>query len=446
MRNNIILIISIFFLSTICLQAQDFDNEPKLSADIDDVNIKVGGRLISDVAYYKTDFTPLNSGAAITDARIRAALTYNDWYFYADFAFGKGEFAQKNIFMKYTLPFSSEQGIQSLKAGYFAEPNSMSRLTSIYSMHFISRSTAANALGIGRSLGLTYNFFNPAMTLTQGVFAENKYNDQLSGFQGASVGGRWVYRPLHTDGQILHIGVSARFAQLNTGEMVDDIKQAKLHLSSSLETYVDDTDSFLNAELPWAKNIVNLGAEALYMNPKMFLRGEYFYKHISKKRPDELLFTNQLGGVWSWTTLESWQAGNPLKSNHFQGFYIEGGYKIFGGAYQYSYEEALLKGNNTQSLEVVARFSHTNLNQINKGDIFVEGRDQFYPNGEVTDYPPASTSVGGGKMNSATIGVNYTFNQFAQVMFDYTYSRLDNVYFSNDKNFHTLQGRVMFNF
>lgn len=446
MRNNIILMLCAFFFYSTITKAQDFDSEPKLSADIDDINIKVGGRLMADVAYYKTDFTPLKSGAAISDARIRAALTYKDWYFYADFAFGKGEFAQKNIFMKYTLPTSSDNGVHSLKAGYYAEPNSMSRLTSIYSMHFISRSTAANAFGIGRSLGLTYNFFNPAVTLTQGVFAENKYNNQLSGFQGAAASGRWVYRPIHADGQVLHVGVSARFSQINTGELVNDIKQTKLNLSTPLETYVDETSSFLNAELPWAKNVINLGAEALYMSPKMFLRGEYFYKHVSKKRPDELLFTNQLGGVWSWTTLESWQAGNPLKSNHFQGFHIEGGYKIFGGPYSYSYEEALLRGNSSQSLEVVARFSYTGLNQINKGDIFVEGRGQFYPNGEVTDYPPVSTSVGGGKMNSATIGLNYTFNQFAQVMFDYTYSHLNNVHFSKDKDFHTIQGRVMFNF
>lgn len=446
MRKNIFLIFGCaFLLCSPLVHAQDFDTDPKLNVNFDDVNFKIGGRLMADMAYYSSDYSPLKSGATIADARIRAALTYKDWYFYTDFGFGKGKFEQKNIFLKYTLPNTGEN-TNSFKAGYYGEPNSMSRITSIYNTHFISRSATANALGIGRSLGISYNFYNSATTLTQGVFAENKYNNQLSGFQGAAVSGRWIYRPINANGQVLHVGASARYAQLNTGELVNDIKQTNLHLSSPLETYVDDNTNFLSAELPWAKNVVNVGAEALYMSPKLFLRGEYMYKSITKERPDEQLFINQLGGVWSWTSLESWQEGNPLKTNHFQGMYIEGGFKIFGGDYSYLNEEAILNGNTDASLEIVARFNHTNLNQINNGDIFIDGRKQFYPNGVVTDYPPATTSVGGGKLNSTTVGLNYTFNQFAQVMVNYTYNRLTNVYYPNDKNFNTVQARVMFNF
>ena len=36
-----------------------------------------GGRLFTDVAYYHSEYTPMKSGAAITDARIRTSNTNN---------------------------------------------------------------------------------------------------------------------------------------------------------------------------------------------------------------------------------------------------------------------------------------------------------------------------------------------------------------------------------
>lgn len=434
-----------FLSSTFKATAQDFDTEPVVQLNEEGVNFKVGGRFMVDAAYYGTDYSPMRSGAAIVDARIRSRLSYKDWSFYADFDFSKGVFKQKNIFLKYTLPNASEKTNHSFKAGFFAEPNSMSLLTSLYSYGFITRAGAAESLGVKRSLGVTYKFYNRLFTATQGVFAENMYNDQLSGFQGLSVSGRWLVRPISAANETLHIGVSARYASLNAGELVDGIKKSTMNLRGNLHTNVDDK-SFLHAELPWAKGVLNLGAEILYHNDKFFARGEYLYKNVTKERPDELLFTEQLGGTWSWTSLAAWQKGNPLKSNSFDGAYAEFGYRILGSAYKISKEEGILSEVGGKSLQVVARYNYTNLNDIHKGDVFLEGRQQFYPEGKYVDYPPTSISVGGGKMHSVTLGLNYAFNTYAKVMLDYTYSSLDNVHYSMDKNFHMIQARTAFSF
>ncbi|MBK5720530.1 hypothetical protein JGH11_06565 [Dysgonomonas sp. Marseille-P4677] len=447
MKKNIYLLVAVCSL-LICstkAKAQDFDTDPVLQLTKDDVNMKIGGRFMADAAYYNTDYTSLKSGAAIVDARIRAGLSYENWYFYADFDFSRGDFKQKNIFLKYTLPNVSGTANHSIKAGYYAEPNSMSLLTSLYSYRFMTRAGAAEALGIKRSLGISYKFYNNMFTATQGVFAENKYNDQLSGFQGVSVSGRWLVRPVSTDNQTLHVGFSARYADVHTGEMVDGVNKTSVTLQTNLHSLVDDKN-LLQAELPWAKGVLNLGAEILYHNSKFFARGEYLYKKVTKERPDELLFTNQLGGVWSWTTLASWQKGNPIRSNSFDGAYAELGYQIFGSGYTYSKEEGMLNGHNGRALEVVARYNYTNLNDITEGDVFLEGRQQFYPNGKYVDYPPVSTSIGGGKMHSVTVGLNFAFNKNAKIMLDYTYNKLDNVYYSMDKNFHVLQARTAFSF
>ena len=115
--------------------------------------------------------------------------------------------------------------------------------------------------------------------------------------------------------------------------------------------------------------------------------------------------------------------------------------------------------NEKNSLEIVARYSIVNLNDINKGDFFLIGKHVFYPGGVVSDYPPVSTSIGGGKMQAATVGLNYPLNQhgyygeaapylyqYIKVMGEYKYSRLSNVYYPMDKNFHELQMRLMVSF
>jgi len=388
-------------LSGSVIQAQDFDNNPvvNVSNSKENLNFTIGARFMMDGAYYHSDFTPVKSGAAITDARIRTSMSYEDWYFYADFDFSKGKFSQKNIFLQYSL-----EGAKG------------------------------------------YIFYNDHFFANQGVFAENKYNDQPSGYQGMSLGGRWVWRPINNDDRTFHLGAAFRYANIATGTVENNVLKTELDMGSSLETYVDATQDFLSAKLPWAKNVYDVGAEFLYKTDDFFARGEYMYKHVTKKRDDQALFEANLGSIDSWGSLESWQKGNPLGDNSFHGAYIEAGYKIFGDPYQYSNSDALLKGLNGRALEVVARYSYTGLNDLVEGEKYVPGRDQYYPNGVLADYPATSLSIGGGNMHSATLGVNYSFNKFAQVMLSYTYNRLDRDKFQYDKNFHVLQARLMFQF
>jgi len=405
-----------------------------------------GARLMADVANYQTDFTPMKSGGAITDARIRTSLTYDKLYFFADFGFAGGKFSQKDIFVRYNFS-ETEKGTHGIKAGYYNDPATMSRNTSEYDYHFMYRPATVNALAFGRELGVSYKFYNSSVLLDQGVFTENEYNKQEAGHQGITLSGRWIYKPLNDADNTIHIGASARYGTIRGGEITDDVLTHKQTLESDMQTAVDPTTCFLQANLPWASANLNIGAEALWRTDKFFIRGEYIHKTVYKKRPDEKLFINQLGDVWSWTTLESWRAGNPIKSSNFDGAYVELGYLLKGDKYTYDDEYGLLKGmNDKNSWEIVARYTYTNLNDINKGDVFLIGRQQFYPNGNISDYPAASTSVGGGRLWTGSIGLNYTLSQYVKLMGEYQYSNLDNVYYPLDKNFHTFQMKILFSF
>lgn len=441
-----ILLTSLAVLFGFSAMAQDFDTDPKVKIDNEkeDLHFKIGARMISDVAWYHSDFTPLKSGAALVDSRIRAGLNYKNWYFFADMGFTKSGFKQKHIFLQYTHEGSWANHI--FRGGYYNDCTSMANNTSIASYHFISRPSSTKALQNGRQLGLSYRLVNDRFMAYQGIFAENMYNNQKAGSQGVTLSGRYLYLPINDGFQTLHVGVSGRYQTIGTGEIVsDDVLKTSLIMGSSFETSVDDVQ-LCTATLPWAKTVSNLGAEALYHNSDFFVRGEFMYRHVTKSRDSFALFEKGLGSPYSWTTFESWMNANPLVSNDFTGAYIEAGYKIFGNDYGYNKTEGLLKGLSGKTLEIVARYSYTDLDDLDKSERYIAGRDQYYPGGEVEDWPVQGVSVGGGKMHNITVGLNYSLNDYVTAMFDYGYSRLDRDKYPMDKNFHKLQARMIFNF
>jgi phosphate-selective porin OprO/OprP len=424
--------------------AQDFDNDPALQLENKQKEVKftVGARMMADAALYHTDFTPMKSGATISDARIRTSMTYKNWYFYADFGFGGGKFSQKNIFLQYS------KDAHTVKLGYYNDPaGTMARNTSLGSYHFISRPGSTNSLGVGRELGVSYKYNTDRFMAYQGVFTENQYNKIKAGFNGVTIAGCYLYRPLVSATSNAHIGVNARFAHLGGGEVYKNVLKKSLHLGQSLETFVDEDEQFVSADLDWANNVLNLGAEVLYHNEKFFARGEFIYKYVTKKRDSYSLFIDAQDNIDGWGDIDWWENANRLKNNKFFGGYVEMGFQILGGGYKYNSKEGVLCGLDGKALEVVARYNYTGMNNRTDGEYFNRGRGHYYANGYMEDWPgTGATSVGGGDIHSVTLGLNYAFNRYVLCMVDYTWHKLDKPFLPNDKNFHVAQARVQFTF
>ena len=455
MKNYKYILLSAVAALSMAATAQDFDNDPTLKIDNKDQKVKftVGARFMADAALYNTQFTPLHSGAAITDARIRTSMSYGEnWYFYADFGFGNGQFSQKNIFLQYAKK-DNNNATHAIKVGYYNDPaGSMARQTSLGSYHFISRAGMANSLGEGRELGVTYKYSADHLFLYQGVFTENQYNKIKAGFNGITASGRWLYRDLNADNtEVLQAGVTARFAHLGGGEELttkgSTVLKKTLALGQSLETFVDEDNQFVSCELPWANNVIDLGAEALVMQKNFFVRAEYKHKIVTKKRDSYKIYIAQQDNIDGWGDIEWWENANRLKTNHFDGAYVELGYKIFGNDYKYNRHDGVMGGLDGKALEVVARFNYTGLNDLTEGEYYSAGRNQYYAAGYMEDWPgTGATSVGGGDVYSTTVGVNYSFNKYAQVMLNYTWHRLEKDFLPYDKNIHAVQARVQFTF
>lgn len=428
----------LFLSALLCLitassfvRAQNFDSKPVL--EFKDKKewpfFTIGARFMADAAYYNTDFTQLKSGAAITDARIRTSMSYNDWYFYADFDFSKGKFSQKNIFLQYAFN-NGKSGF--LKVGYYNDPSTMANNTSRGSLHFISRAASVNALSAGRQLGITYKYYNDRFFCYQGVFAENKYNDQTYGSQGITLGGRWLYMPVNSDFRTFHAGTALRYALINTNVMEDGVKKSCLNFGSSTQTYVDPFQ-FTNIELPWAKDELNVGIEALYRCKKQFLRGEYMLKCVKREISSQAL--SNTSGDWHAT-------------NSFHGGYIEWGYQLFGNGYKYDNKEGVLKGFDGKSFELVARYNYLNLNSIKNNESGIRRSDMASTSsdGGMEDTEIVSNSIRGGYMHSFTIGTNYSFIKYTQFLIEYTYNRINREKYHNDRNVHIVQARLIYSF
>ena len=131
----------------------------------------------------------------------------------------------------------------------------------------------------------------------------------------------------------------------------------------------------------------------------------------------------------------------------FYGYTVEAGFMILGKNYRYNSVDALMNRPKGKSLEVVARFNHTDLNDIMAGHMFYGGK--FYSSTLHQSFGVADQSVIGGKADTFTLGVNYYVTDNIVARLNYSYQKLNQEYtkeFMLDKNLHSIQARVAFEF
>lgn len=400
-----------------------------------------GVLFFGDAAYLSAKDVPVRSGFAMSAARLRASLTFGRWYFYADMDFSYGRFSQKHIFMRYALPKLGSVA-HYLRAGYFFEPTSMARNIGSSDLNFLAIAAPAAALSPSRALGVAYSAYGHWFFASQGFFAENANNLQKVGSQGFSASCRWLFKPLHDTHRTAHIGFGARYGSLRSGVQSDD---GVLTYSTPFESSVDRVP-FVRADIPWARHAIHLNGEFLFMYGRFFARGEYMHNIVGKRRDDAALFAKHaVESPAIWATLEAWQADHPIRSSQFSGGYLELGWQLLGTGYAYNPESSVLRGcNASRTLQLLGRYSFTNLDDITEGDVYVAEKRAFFPLGQVSNR--VSSSIAGGKLHMWTLGLMYTFNRHAKLLASYSFAHLAHVSHPHARMVHIAQGRIMFSF
>ena len=334
---------------------------------------------------------PIGDGASIRRARfaLKTQIT-PDWYGEVDMELANGSFELKDAIFRYTGVKNWQFSVGSQKPDF-----SLSRNTSSRYLEFMERPMVVSAFAPSRHLGLfaKYNnklFFGSASILFQEIegqetrdYVENN-NKSYGMDEGLSYIGKVVVRPINEADYGIHIGGAIMYDQPKTSDEMGVYHGTRFSCRNatniSRKKYID-TDDILNTD-------------------------------------HNLISTVELAGHYEGVRLESawmsdWTYMLPEtgidKPYHFQGWYVEGGYLLFGG--KQSYDSGSAKFNRTRNgkswgdVELALKYEFLNMNDY-------EGR-------------PVDQAIFGGSAELYGAGLNFYLGKNTKIALNYQYVNND---------------------
>lgn len=423
----------------------------KFKSDNGKFQFRVGARVDLDGALYVDDYTDRGSGADISAARLRVISKLGDKL---DFKMDL-DFATKNIFKDVYLRWHTNKN-GFLRVGNMAEAFSAENIQSTMDNPFINKSATVESFGTGRTHGIAYRYYHPNFWGEAGVYSQKLTTDSKNkGDMGYAVSTRLLGRVTNDDWNF-HIGGSFNFRRPDANGFTngsDDYNRA-VTIGSSLESCVDDT-KFIGATINNVKNVIRYGGEVMANYRNLYVKGEYIGAVYNRERDWDYNYTASLGSLLStmFPTLEAYKSlMGEDEAAKFKGFSVEAGVIAIGGNYKYNRVDALMNRPKGKTLEFVARYNHTDLNDIVPGSWWVYNGytgGGFYTSALHQSFGITNQSVSGGKVDSFTFGVNYYITDNIVTRFNYCYQHLDQQYnlaFREDKNLHSFQAKLLFQF
>jgi phosphate-selective porin OprO/OprP len=259
----------------------------------------------------------IGDGASLRRARfaVKAQIT-PQWYGEVDMELANGSFELKDAVVRYTGLKNWQFTVGNMKPDF-----SISRNTSSRYLEFMERPMVVNAFAPSRHLGIFAKyagkyFFAGASILFQEIEGQEtrdfveKNNKDYGMDEGVSYVGKLVVRPINELDYGIHIGGALMFDTPKTSD----------------ETGVYSTTRFST------RNSTNIN------------RKKYVDTDDIKNIDHDLIGTVELAGHYNglrvetawisdWTYMK--KITNITKPYHFYGWYIEGGYLLFGGKQTY---------------------------------------------------------------------------------------------------------------
>lgn len=400
------------------------------------VSFRVGARVAMDGAYYIDQYTDRSSGVIISEARLRVFSTFArqfDTKFDIDFAYNK--VAIKDMYLRWHAGTN-----YFVKIGNYCEPFSAGNIESMFNTHFIMRSPTEQAMGTGRAVGISFRYYTDPFWGEAGFFSQKIGEEHTPGDKGWSFSTRMLYRYMPQQNLGFHVGGSFNFRRPDANGFQQGKDKYNRYSSFQAVTgsYVDNTP-FLKASIPNSWGEYRYGAEIMGIFNRFYLQAEYIGMTVDRKKDWWYLFGQQLGDLWSYPNMEGFQSWyGKDRSLRFNGCYAQVGWMILGGDYAYDPIEALMRLPGKGALQLLVRYDFTSLNDVD--GTWFDGA--FYTN--VANGQP-NNSIGGGKLNSVTIGLNYSITKNLFIKLNYNYTNLDS-YTYLDNNLSTLAARLQFQF
>ena len=396
---NSYLFIAFSFLLTTSLYAQDANklkvNVKKGAVSIasEDGNFKFGfgGRVYMDAASYFDDKTDLGSGSEMRDIRmLMKATLWEKWDAKINIGFAGGAVSLKDVFLSYKINKNS-----FLRAGHFLEPFGLEQTESSKTTKFMHTSSTVEAFRPGRSLGVSYATWGNKYFWEAGLFGSD-INNNTDGDEGYGLTSRFVFTPVQIEDGLFHIGMSGIYRTADAAGFDEDgsEKMKSIRYRSRAATHIESR-RFIDAKVEAAENQVKIGFEMIAARGPVFLQGEYIDASVSRKSGNE--------------------------DYHSKGWYAQFGYLIRGGDYKYKMKSARLAKPGPGSVELLARYNETDLND-----------------------PDAA--IMGGKQKDFSLACTWYVNHNILMKFNFTNVDLDEYALNGEENFNMIQTRLQFSF
>jgi len=292
---------------------------------------------------------PIGDGASIRRARlaVKAQIT-KDWYGEVDMELANGSFELKDAIVRYNGLKNFQFSVGSQKPDF-----SLSRNTSSRYLEFMERPMVVNAFAPSRHLGIfgKYSnkyFFGSASILFQEIEGQEtrdyvESNNKDYGMdEGLSYVGKIVVRPLNEPDYGIHIGGAIMYDAPKTSDEMGVYGGTRFSCRNatniSRKKYID-TDDIKNTKF-------NLIATAE-------LAG-----HVDGLRVESAWMSD-----WTYMDPEKVILDRPY---HFQGWYVEGGYLLFGGKQSYDSDGAKFNrvrtGRSWGDIELALKYEFLDMN------------------------------------------------------------------------------------
>ncbi|MRT94691.1 OprO/OprP family phosphate-selective porin [Ancylomarina sp. 16SWW S1-10-2] len=350
-----------------------------------------GGRVYMDAAAYFDDETDLGSGSEMRDIRmLMKASLWKKWDAKINVSFAGGAVSLKDVFLLYKINKNS-----FLRAGYFYEPFGVEQTESSKTIKFMHVSSTIEAFRPGRNLGVSYATWGNKYFWEAGLFGSDP-NNKTEGDEGYSLTSRFVFAPVQTDGGLFHIGMSGIYRTADAAGFNEDgsEKMKSIRYRSRAATHIEGR-RFIDANVGAVENQMKLGFEMIAARGPVSLQGEYIDASVFRKSGNE--------------------------DYHSKGWYAQLGYLIKGGNYKYKIKSARLAKPGPGSVELLARYNETDLND-----------------------PEAA--IMGGKQKDLSFGCTWFVNHNILMKFNFTNIDLDEYALNGEENFNMIQTRLQFAF
>jgi len=376
------------------LQASSRDGILVFESKEKDYKLWLDSRVQVDFGHYfgqQVWADPIGSGASIRRARfaVKTQIT-RDWYGEVDMELANGSFELKDAIVRYNGLKNFQFSVGSQKPDF-----SLSRNTSSRYLEFMERPMVVNAFAPSRHLGIFVKYSNKYVFASGSVLFQEIEGQETRDYvesnnkdygmdEGLSYVGKLAVRPVNETDFGIHIGGAVMYDAPKT--------------SDEMGVY--------NATRFSCRNATNIS------------RKKYIDTDDIKNTDHNLIATAELAGHVGGLRLESawmsdWTYMKPEvgidKPYHFQGWYVEGGYLLFGGKQSYDSDGAkfnrVRNGKTWGDVELALKYEFLDMNDY-------EGR-------------PTDQAIFGGSAELYGAALNFYFAKNVKIALNYQYVNND---------------------